>query len=236
MCVIFMVNYFFSGRRCFHRQWNSWWLTLWITRSSRFSLSDVLIEVWCVYVFIGVSVHMCISICVCTVFLKKIKQEFNHYCSDYTNERKQKSLMICSKSSQSMLQHIKSKWTVPVKVTFSTRIRDHWKSADIFGFRQNQFGSVQKQTDFKKKRSYCSKSIFDLCDKSDQFLESKKQLLWQFFNQRCDQSPENGLELQRETTWCTKTAIQLRTQPGFPSSLISNQLKPYHSWKENGDR
>jgi hypothetical protein len=39
---------------------------------------------------------------------KKIKQEFNLYCSDYTNERKQKSLMICSKSSQSMLQHIKA--------------------------------------------------------------------------------------------------------------------------------
>jgi hypothetical protein len=28
-------------------------------------------------------------------------------------------------------------------------------------------------------------------------------------------------------TRCTKTAIQLRTQPGFPSSLISNQRKPY---------
>jgi hypothetical protein len=52
-----------------------WWLTSWILRSNRFSLLDVLIGVRYKYVFIGMSTHICISICIYTVFLKK-----NHIC------------------------------------------------------------------------------------------------------------------------------------------------------------
>jgi hypothetical protein len=49
----------------------SWWLTSWISRSSWLSLSEVLIGIWCTCVFIWVSVYLCMSICVCIVFLNK---------------------------------------------------------------------------------------------------------------------------------------------------------------------
>jgi hypothetical protein len=39
--------------------------------SGSFSLLDVLIGIGCVYVFIDVGVHTCMSICIYTVFLKK---------------------------------------------------------------------------------------------------------------------------------------------------------------------
>jgi hypothetical protein len=72
MCVVFTANYSFGERRCPRRQRCILGDRLREYKDqSRVSLSEVLIELGCVCVFIRVDVHTCMSIYVCTVFLKK---------------------------------------------------------------------------------------------------------------------------------------------------------------------
>jgi hypothetical protein len=70
ICVIFMTNYFFSGRQRPYRQRGDLDDRLRESQNqNQLDLSEVLIEYVCV--FIWMSAHTYINICICTVFLKK---------------------------------------------------------------------------------------------------------------------------------------------------------------------
>jgi hypothetical protein len=73
MCVVFTTNYFFSGRRRPHRQWCAVSDRLRESQDQVDSVFQICAHKgkMCVHVFIGMSVHTYMSICICTVFLKK---------------------------------------------------------------------------------------------------------------------------------------------------------------------
>jgi hypothetical protein len=73
MCVTFIVNYSFSERRRSRRQRDTLVNRLHESQDkSTQSFECAHMNRVCVFVFIGVSAHTCMSICVYTIFLKKL--------------------------------------------------------------------------------------------------------------------------------------------------------------------
>jgi hypothetical protein len=130
MCVVFMINYFFSGRRC-------------PVDSETFSVTDfVNLKIkptqyfecshrgkMCVRVFIRVGARTYINICVYTVFLKKMDRLFQSGLYVRTDSLHQRLELVPWTRRTLKLWQSSVRWTVSEHIASRVKmiIRSAWK-------------------------------------------------------------------------------------------------------------